>query len=207
MPYDPTLARGAYDSSKAAASLEVQKAAAAGLDAVLVCPTAVTGPYDFHDSETGRGVLYNLPPGIKFYVDGAYDFVDVRDVARGHIQAAEKGRRGESYILGGDRLTVRDVSECIWAAAGGWHAGFWLPDWVANLGAVILPLLAKNPLVTTYSLGAVRSNSFISHEKAMGELGYRPRPARQAILDAVDWWREVHREPGILPEKFARVAG
>jgi dihydroflavonol-4-reductase len=207
LPFDPEHARGVYDRSKAAASLEVLRAAANGMDAVIVCPTAVAGPFDFHVSEVGRGILYNLNPGIKFYVDGAYDFVDVRDVAHGLVLVAEKGQRGENYILGGDRLTVRDVAECIWEAAGGWHTGFWLPDWAADLAAGILPLLMDNPIVTPYSLAAVRSNSLISHEKALRELGFYPRPARQAILSAVRWWQERSSEPGVLPETIARAAG
>ncbi len=189
-PFDAQSTRGEYDRSKAAASIEVQKAAAEGLDAVLVCPTAVTGPFDFQLSEAGRGILYNLSPGIKFYVDGAYDFVDVRDAAAGCILAAEKGRRGETYILGGDRLTVREVSETIWEAAGGWHVGIRLPDWVVDLAAEVMPVIFDDPIVTPYSLGAVRSNSHISHARASAELGYSPRPARQAIRDAVLWWKE-----------------
>jgi dihydroflavonol-4-reductase len=206
LPFDPDLARGAYDRSKAAASLEVQEAVSTGMDAVIVCPTAVAGPYDFHDSETGRGILYNLPPGIKFYVDGAYDFVDVRDVARGLALASENGRGGETYILGGDRLSVRQVSECIWEAAGGWHTGIWLPDWVADLAARILPVLSDDSLVTPYSLAAVRSNSNISHQKAFDELGYRPHPARQAILDAVQWWQDWLKAPEMLPETISGIA-
>jgi dihydroflavonol-4-reductase len=194
LPFDPQHARGAYDRSKAAASLEVQAAAANGLDAVIVCPTAVTGPYDFRPSEAGRGVLYNLPPGIKFYVNGAYDFVDVRDAAHGFILAAEKGQRGETYILGGDRLTVRDVAETIWETAGGWHAGIRLPDWTADLAAVILPFFSDAPLVTSYSLAAIRSNSNISHARAGRALGYAPRPARQAVADAVRWFRRASGE-------------
>jgi dihydroflavonol-4-reductase len=206
LPFDPAYARGAYDRSKAAASLLVQNAVASGLDAVIVCPTAVAGPYDFQISETGHGILYNMPPGVKFYVDGAYDFVDVRDVATGLILAAEKGGSGQTYILGGDRLTVREVSECIWQAAGGWHAGFWLPDWLADLAAAVLPLLVHNPLVTPYSLAAVRSNSDISCEKARRELGFHPRPAVQSILDSVHWWQERLGAEGPAPEIIARAA-
>ncbi|MRR31854.1 NAD-dependent epimerase/dehydratase family protein, partial [bacterium] len=203
--FDPDHARGAYDRSKAAASLEVQQAAADGLDAVLVCPTAVTGPYDFQTSEAGRGILYNMTPGIKFYIDGAYDFVDVRDVAHGMIQAAEKGLRGATYIMGGNRLTVRDVAETIWEAADGWHLGVHLPGWVADLASDILPLFDDDPIVTPYSLAAVRSNSNSSHARASAELGYRPRPARQAVTDAVRWW-QAQTGPQALPETIANAA-
>ncbi len=206
LPFDPAQARGAYDRSKAAASLEVQNAAAAGLEAVIVCPTAVAGPYDFQVSEAGGGILYNMRPGFKFTVDGAYDFVDVRDVAHGFILAAERGRSGETYIFGSSRLTVREVAECIWEAAGGWHVGFRLPDWVADLAADVLPLFVDDPLVTPYSLEAVRSNSLVSHDKAMRELGFCPRPARQAILEAVRWWQERLGLPGPVPETIARAA-
>lgn len=205
-PFDPLHARGAYDRSKAAASLAVLQAAAAGLDAVLVCPTAVTGPFDFQRSEAGRGILYNLTPGIKFLVDGGYDFVDVRDVARGMLLAGEKGRRGETYILGGDYLTVNQVSETIWQTAGGWHTGVPLPGWVADLAGELLPLFNDDPIVTPYSLQAIRSNGNISHAKAEAELGYHPRPARQAIHDATAWWLDRLAEPELLPERIAKAA-
>jgi dihydroflavonol-4-reductase len=205
LPFDPLFARGAYNRSKAAASLEVQAAAAAGLEAVIVCPTAVTGPYDFRVSDAGKGILYNMKPGIKFTLDGAYDFVDVRDVAHGMVLAMERGRRGETYILGGERLTVREVAELIWDSVGGRHAGFWLPDWVADLAAYLLPLVVENPLVTPYLLVAVRSNSQISHEKAVHELGYQPRPAHQAISDAIHWWQDRLDGVDQIPESFARA--
>jgi len=67
-PFDTQHCQGAYDCSKARASLAVQEAAAEGLEAVLVCPTAVAGPYDFHDSETGLAIRMYMRPGLKFYV-------------------------------------------------------------------------------------------------------------------------------------------
>lgn len=199
-PFNVIHARGAYDRSKAIASMAVLEAAASHLDAVLVCPTAVTGPYDFHGSETGRGIFYNISPGIKFTVDGSYDFVDVRDVARGFILAAEQGRRGQIYILGGERLTVRQVARIIWDAAGGWHLGIHLPDWITDLAAGILPILSEHPIVTPYSLAAIRSNSKISHTRASCELGYHPRPAHQTIIDTVRWWQEQSTELHPVPE-------
>ncbi len=189
LPFDPASAIDEYDRSKAAASLEVLQAVEEGLDAVLLCPTAVTGPFDFKVSEAGRGILYNMTPGIKFTVDGAYDFVDVRDVARGFILAAERGQKGGTYILGGERLTVQEISRIIWQAAGGWHWGIHLPGWVADLAAGVLPLFSQEPLVTPYTLGAIRSNSDISHEKAARELGYQSRPAATAVREAVRWWQ------------------
>jgi dihydroflavonol-4-reductase len=197
-PFDPGRARGAYDRSKAQASLEVQAAAGRGLDAVLVCPTAVIGPCDFQGSDAGRGIRYNLRPGLNFYVDGAYDFVDVRDVADGFIRAAEKGRPGAVYILGGERLTVRQVAEIVWEASGTPHLGIKVPARLARLAARLLPtvarLTAKPPLFTPYALEALGSNSFVRHDRAEAELGYHTRPARQAVLDAVRWLQVGSRE-------------
>lgn len=195
LPFDPDHARGAYDRSKAAASLEVQKAAADGLEAVIACPTAVAGPFDFHGSEAGRAVRLYMQPGLKFHLDGGYDFVDVRDAAHGLLLAAGKGRRGETYILGGERLSVREVVETVREAAGVWQVGVRVPGWVADLAAAALPLFSERPLVTPYSLAAVRSNANISHARASRELGYQPRPARQAITDAVRWW-QLQGQPG-----------
>ena len=210
LPFDPEHARGVYDRSKAAASLEVQEVAGKGLETVLLCPTAVAGPYDFHDSEAGRGIRYNMLPGFKFYVDGAYDFVDVRDAAQGFILAAEKGRSGETYILGGDRLTVREVAETVWEATDCPSPSVKIPLWLARLAAEAAPLAAgltgTKPFFTRYSLEAVGSNSNISHLKAARELGFRPRPARQAIRDSVRWWQDWQTETAPQPETIANAA-
>ena len=193
-PFDALQCQGAYDRSKARASLAVQVAVADGLDAVIVCPTAVTGPYDYHGSETGRAIRLYMQPGLKFTVKGAYDFIDVRDAARGFILAAGQGRRGETYILSGDRLTVREVAQTIWQAAPGWHASLevplWLAYWVAGLMPFYAELTGTQPIFTRYSLDAIGSNSHFSHARASRELGFQSRPARQAVLDAVRWLQQ-----------------
>jgi nucleoside-diphosphate-sugar epimerase len=203
-PFEPLLCQGAYDHSKALASLAVQEAVAEGLDAVIVCPTAVTGPYDFHCSEAGRAIRLYMRPGLKFYVQGAYDFIDVRDAARGFILAAEKGRGGETYILGGDRMTVREMAQIAEDATGGWHAGLevplWLAYWVADLMPFYIELTGAKPLFTRYSLDAICSNSLVSHARASRELGFQPRPARQALLDAVRWFQHGQDFAMAMPE-------
>jgi dihydroflavonol-4-reductase len=202
-PFDPEECRGAYDCSKARASLAIQEAVANGLDAVIVCPTAVTGPYDFQGSDAGRAIRIYMRPGLKFYVDGAYDFVDVRDVARGFILAAEKGHRGETYILGGERLTLWEVIQTVWEAVECWYPSFKIPLWLAYLVADLMPiyteLTSARPLFTRYSLDAVCSNSRVSHAKAGRELGFQPRPARQAIVDNMRWIQAQAGET-LIPE-------
>ena len=193
-PFDALHCRGAYDRSKALASLAVQAAVADGLDAVLLCPTAVTGPYDFHDSEAGRAIRLYMQPGLKFTVKGAYDFIDVRDAAHGFILAAALGRRGEKYILSGDRLTVKEVAQMVWQATHDWHPNLevplWLAYWVAGLMPFYAELTSTPPIFTRYSLDAICSNSHISHARATRELGFQPRPARKAVLDAVRWFQQ-----------------
>jgi dihydroflavonol-4-reductase len=92
VPFDVEHAISSYDSSKASASLSVLNAVQDGMDAVIVCPTGVIGPYDFRLSEMGQLILDCVEQKPMLYVDGAYDFVDVRDVAQGLILAGEKGR-------------------------------------------------------------------------------------------------------------------
>lgn len=97
-PFDPARIRFEYGRTKAPGTLEVLAAAGRGLDAVVVCPTGVIGPFDFAPSEMGRLFLAFARRRVWAYPDGGYDFVDVRDAAEGHLLAAEKGRTGESYL-------------------------------------------------------------------------------------------------------------
>ncbi len=102
---------GDYDKSKAMASLEVMKAAADGLDAVIVCPTGVIGPHDYKSSEMGTLIRNAVTSRLLFSIEGAYDFVDVRDVASGAILAGRNGRKGETYILSGEWIKIHELLE------------------------------------------------------------------------------------------------
>jgi dihydroflavonol-4-reductase len=208
-PFDVHQCQGAYDCSKARASLEVQRAVTDGLDAVIVCPTAVTGPYDFQDSETGRAIRFYMRPGLKFHVEGAYNFLDVRDAAHGFILAAEKGRRGETYILSGDRLTVREVAQMIWDATDCRHASIevplWLAYWIADLLSFYNELTGAKPFFTRYSLDAICSNSLISHDKASRELGFHPGAAQQAVTDAVRWFKQGKTPGEPIPHTITKA--
>ena len=194
LPFDPENTAGEYDRSKAEASLAVLEAARDGLDAVIVCPTGVIGPNDFRRSELGQLILDCVDQKTQFYVDGAYDFVDVRDVAEGMIQAAEKGRSGETYILSGEKLSVHRIIDVLWDLTGRRFTRIYVPFSVARFAARFTPLLYIHrkikPRFTSYSLETLRSNSDISHEKATSELGYRPRNLMETISDTVEWFRK-----------------
>jgi dihydroflavonol-4-reductase len=192
LPYDPNNPYGEYDRAKAEATLEVQQAAQAGLEAVIACPTGVIGPYDFRGSLMG-GVIHEAARSRPtFYVDGAYDFVDVRDVADGLIAAAEKGRRGESYIFSGHKITVRYLLETVREITGHRFFTMRIPFDLAKFVSLFTPMyysVAKvSPRFTPYSLEVLRSNANISHAKATRELGYTPRPLYESIRDAVKWF-------------------
>lgn len=196
--FDQNNPYGEYDRSKAAASLEVQKAAAGGLDAVIVCPTGVIGPYDFRGSEMGEVIRSASEARPMFYVEGAYDFVDVRDVADGMIAARKHGRRGESYILSGQKLSVRYMLETVREVTGRAFSRIKIPFSLAEIAARYTPWYyqrTKNkPRFTPYSLEVLQSNSNISCRKAMLELGYKPRPVYESIADTVRWFLEHRRK-------------
>ena len=194
LPYDADNPYGAYDRAKAEATLEVQQAARSGLEAVIVCPTGVIGPYDFRGSLMGGVIREAAVSKPTLYVDGAYDFVDVRDVADGLIAAAKNGRRGESYILSGQRISVRYLLETVREITGRHFFQMKVPFDLAKFAALFTPMYYSharvNPRFTPYSLEVLRSNSNISHAKATRELGYKPRPLYESIQDAVRWFLE-----------------
>ena len=192
VPYDMNNPYGAYDRSKAEATLEVLNAARSGLEAVVACPTGVIGPYDFRGSMMGAVIHGAAAAKPTLYVDGAYDFVDVRDVADGLIAAAEHGKRGESYILSGQKITVRYLLETVREITGKHFFQMKIPFDLAKFAAIFTPMYYRfaneTPRFTPYSLDVLQSNSNISHAKATRELGYKPRPIFDSIRDAVKWF-------------------
>jgi dihydroflavonol-4-reductase len=194
LPYDSDNPYGAYDRSKAEATLEVINAARAGLDATVACPTGVIGPYDYRGSMMGAVIHDAAVAKPALYVDGAYDFVDVRDVAEGLISAAETGKRGESYILSGSKISVRYLLETVREITGRNFFQLKIPFDLAKFAAMFTPMYYRlahaTPRFTPYSLEVLKSNSNISHAKAARELGYRPRSIYESISDTVKWFLE-----------------
>jgi dihydroflavonol-4-reductase len=191
LPYDIDNPYGAYDRSKAEATLEVLDAAQTGLEAVVACPTGVIGPYDFRGSMMGAVIDDAAFARPVLYVDGAYDFVDVRDVADGLIRAAERGRRGESYILSGNKISVRRLLQIVREITGSGFLRLKIPFGLAKFFAFFTPtyyrLAGATPRFTPYSLEVLRSNANISHAKATRELGYHPRAIYETVSDTVAW--------------------
>lgn len=191
LPYDPDNPFGEYDRSKAQATLEVQRAAKAGLDAVIVCPTGVIGPYDFRGSMMGGVIRSAAQRQPTLYVDGAYDFVDVRDVVDGMLAAFQRGRRGESYILSGQKSSVRYILETVREITGRRFFQMKIPFDLAKFAARFTPWYYRRarvtPRFTPYSLEVLQGACTVSHAKATGELGYHPRTLYETIRDTVSW--------------------
>lgn len=197
VPFDPDCPLGAYDRSKAAASLAVLEAVHGGLDAVIVCPTGVIGPFDYRLSEMGNVIRTGMRSSVQFYVDGAYDFVDVRDVARGAVLAGDRGCCGEVYILSGEQIEVVDLLAQVRRRAGRRAVSLKVPLRLALAAAGLTPLFCRwfksRPMFTRYSLEILSGNSLYSCEKARRDLGYAPRPVRESLSDAVGWFTEHQR--------------
>jgi len=191
VPFDPDNPVGGYDRTKAAASLAVLDAVKGGMNAVIVCPTGVIGPHDYCGSEMGDLLTSWLRRKLHFLVTGAYDFVDVRDVAHGHILACDRGLAGEVYILSGWQIKVLELKKLVQDALGHRIVSVTIPMWMAKIGAKIMPLYyhmtKRTPKFTDYSLETLQSNSNVSCGKANRELGYKPRDLNITIKDTVRW--------------------
>lgn len=195
MNYDPENERGEYDRSKAQASIEVLEAGKKNLHTVVLCPTGTLGPYDWRLSALTQTFIDFYNGKMKMAIGGAYDFVDVRDVAQGHIIAAQKAKSGENYILSGQRITMQEMFGILEEVTGVRRPGLYIPMWLTKAYCCFTPayykLSGSTPRFTNYSLNTLASNSFISHAKASKELGYDPMSVKKSIEDTFKWFREA----------------
>jgi dihydroflavonol-4-reductase len=190
--YLPGSTGSAYFECKWAMEAEAWRAVAQGLPVVIVNPTAVFGPWDVKPT-TGE-ILLNVARGrFPVWLDLDVNLVDARDVGSGHMLAAERGRVGQRYILGGENLPVRRA-----LAVAAQEAGVRPPRWRAPLGLVgaivsagealgRLPLVKPLPLEHLKTLRQWRA---LSVEKARTELGFQPRPFLDTVRDTLAWFRE-----------------
>ena len=212
LPFDVNAAGGGYDRTKAEASKLVIEATKNGLNAVVLAPTGVLGPNDFKRSEMGEMTYYWMKKSPTFSLDGAYDFVDVRDVVDAHINAIDKGESGEAYLLPGHQVCVRDYRAMVQKAAGAKGLEVYVPIWlvraVAPLTERAYVLLKKRPRLTRYSLNTLLSNSKISCEKATKVLGFHARPLEETVRDSVKWWSEngTKIKPTLRQTQLSRVS-
>ena len=201
-PFDPDRVLGDYARSKARATLLLLDEVRRGnLDAVICCPSGVIGPYDYKISNIGQLILDFASGHLKSYVSGAYDFVDVRDIARGLVLAAENGQSGRHYIFSGEQVQVPELMKELALDVGYPAPTYRIPAAIARaagvLASVYYRVLRRKPVFTAYSIDVLRSNSQVTSTRAREELGFTSRPWRESIHDQVEWFRSN----GMLPSR------
>lgn len=184
---DNNGSRGVYDQSKALATKEILKSK---LNAVIVCPTGVVGPYDYRPSFFGQGMIDSVKSKLKNSVPGAYDYVDVRDVVNGILCAMNKGRKKQLYILGGEKITMKEYFKYLQEFTDIHGIVKTLKYDNAILLGKLLNFFSNKSSITPYSIETLMSNSNISHEKAYKELGFKPRCIKDSLLDQYIWFKE-----------------
>ena len=185
---------GAYKRSKFMSEQVAMETARGGLDVVVVNPTTPVGEQDIKPTPTGRVIVDFLKRKFPAYVETGLNLVDVRECARGHVAAAEKGRSGERYILGGEDLTLKQILDRLAAISGLPSPRIKLPYAVALVtGAVdtLLTgvLLGREPRVTLDSVRMGRKKMFASSAKAERELGWKTVAVDDALRRAVEWFQ------------------
>jgi dihydroflavonol-4-reductase len=184
---------GHYKRSKWLAEQVALEAARAGLPVVIVNPTAPVGDHDTKPTPTGKIIVDFLSGKLPAFVDTGLNLVDVRDVALGHIQAAEKGRVGERYILGCENLTLERILQRLSPISGKPAPAVKLPYAVAYATGVVTTawahLTGRPPFAPLEGVKMARKKMFVTHAKAARELGYSPGSVDIALQRAVDWFR------------------
>ena len=202
LPFDPSQVLGDYARSKARATLLIlDEVGKGGLDAVICCPTGIIGPWDYRISNIGQLILDFASGHLKSYVRGAYDFVDVRDVAVGLVLAAERGQLGRHYILSGAQVQVpelmKELERNIGCPAPTHEIPFGIARAAGVLASIYYRLARRRPVFTAYSIDVLRSNSQVSSQRAREELGFATRAWQESIRDHVEWFRSQ----GMLPNR------
>ncbi|MBI3644792.1 MAG: NAD-dependent epimerase/dehydratase family protein [Acidobacteriales bacterium] len=185
---------GHYKRSKFMAEQVAFEAARSGVDVVVVNPTTPIGERDLKPTPTGRIVVDFLKRKFPAYVDTGLNLVDATECARGHIQALEKGRAGERYILGGENLTLKQILDRLAAITGLPSPRVKLP-YVFALAAGVVDetvtgrILGREPRATLDAVRIGRKKMFVTSAKAERELGWRQVPVDGALRRSVDWFR------------------
>lgn len=187
---------GAYKRSKFLAEQEALKAAGEGVPVVIVNPSTPVGPLDYKPTPTGRIIVDFLNRRMPAYVDTGLNLADVEDVARGHLQAAERGAVGAKYILGGENLTLAEMLARLARLSGLPAPRIKLPyavAWGYALGAeaVARTVTGRAPRASLTEVRMARKRMFFDSSKARDAIGYNPGPIDGALARAIGFFREI----------------
>ena len=185
---------GAYKRSKFIAEQIALSAARQGLPVVIVNPSTPIGAFDYKPTPTGRIILDFLKGRMTAYLDTGLNLVDVEDVARGHLLAAEKGQIGEKYILGGENLTLKELFARLAALSGVPAPRFKVPYGAAYAFALVAEAWARAvskqpPRASLTEVRMARRRMFFDSSKARAHLGYAPGPIDAALAKAIAFYR------------------
>jgi dihydroflavonol-4-reductase len=183
---------GQYKKSKYLAEQEAKQAVTQGQDIVIVNPSTPIGPWDIKPTPTGDIILRFLRRQMPFYLNTGLNFIDVRDVARGHLLALEKGKTGERYILGNQNLSLKELldqlAQITGLSAPQKSVPAWLPLSLAWIDERILAPLGKSPSIPLDGVRMAHQPMYYDASKAVRELGLPQTPIRTALQDAVNWF-------------------
>ena len=190
--FNPDDVVGLYAKTKAEAARYVMDSVKdKGLNACIVHPSGILGPYDFSNSHLTALVREIVSGKLPMCVKGGYDFVDVRDVAKGIIMACDKGKKGECYIMSGEFVSIKKLADLVCDVVGKKRIKVVLPIMIAKIVAPFYEMYynvkGKTPLFTKYSLYTLSSNSNFSNEKAKRDLGFVTRDITDTVRDMVMW--------------------
>ncbi len=200
--FSPDAVSGAYAKTKAEATQAVLDAAKCGLDAVVVHPSGIIGPFDRHMGnhlvQMVRLYLgHRLPAGVR----GGYDIVDVRDAAKGVLLAAEKGKHGECYILSNRYVSMKEILEEMRVCTGRKRRLPLMPRFLARMVAPVCEWYAKvthtRTIYTAYSISTLSGGANFSHDKASTELGYRTRSFKETVKDTIAYLSKGESNPTV----------
>jgi len=185
--------KGHYKRSKFLAEQVAIEASREGVPVVIVNPTTPVGDHDFKPTPTGKVIVDFLSGRIPAYIDTGLNYVDVADVAEGHWLAAERGRVGERYILGGENLTLKQMLDRLGAVSGKRAPEVRVPYSIAYAAAWVSTLWAgvtgRHPGIPLDGVRYAHIKMWVSQAKAERELGYQPVAVDGALRRAVEWFR------------------
>ena len=184
----------AYDRSKAAGENMLRTFIEKGLDALILHPTGVIGPFDGEPSRMGQCFLDLYQRKLPGLVDGGFDWVDVRDVVSAALVAEKTGRCGENYLLSGYWHSMLELAQMAQEVTGVKRPGLVTPMWLARAWAPFQMTFDRlrgcRPLYTTEALEALRGNRQVSNAKAKNELQFDPRPTKESVADIYAWFEK-----------------
>ncbi|MFU8793188.1 MAG: NAD-dependent epimerase/dehydratase family protein [Acholeplasmataceae bacterium] len=198
--FHPDLVHGAYAKTKAEATQLVLDATKKGLKGIVVHPSGIIGPNDYGKTNMTMMIEDYMNNKLTSRVEGAYDFVDVRDVAQGILGALNKGDVGACYILSGHHTELSHLFKLLKELSGKKRLIHVLPFWFAKLTIPLAELYYKlkkqSPIYSKYSLYTLKTNAHFSHDKATQTFNYQIRPLKETLKDTITWLdtqKRLHR--------------